>query len=102
MRTIRYLGAAVIALGCAQLVFYVVWSRRPALEFFYFDPRIGFLFFEDLLGIPETNRPTLVHWMSAFSEIILGVIVLVKPRLVGVYLLSEIIFALPSIMFFAI
>ena len=53
MRTIRYLGTAIIFLGCAQLVLYIVWSQRGALEFFYFDPRIGFLFFEDVIGIPE-------------------------------------------------
>ena len=100
-RRFRCLGTAITVLGCAQLALYIIWLRRGAMKSFYFDPRIGFTLL-DRFGETGTEGPKSLHWLSAFAEVILGFGISLKPRMIYLYLVTEVLFSLPSIVLFAV
>jgi len=96
------LAAYLVFALVAQVALYIRWMRVPSDSLFYFDPRIGLFVFEESLHKQSLHHPGALSWVSV-GWLALTIIALVgMPSGRRLYRLSEIILALPSVLFFGI
>jgi len=99
MSSLKKLGALVFGLGLAQLFLYIGATFPGHDVLFYFDPRIGLLAFQSMIG-REPNRPGLVQWLAACWELGIGLGLFATRASALVYMVAEAILAVPSLAFF--
>ena len=101
MKRVRALAAWLAILASLQLVLYLRWSLYSDMDLFYFDPRIGLFALMDFIGI-RSERPMAPQWLSALWLAVLSGVMWFKPAALRVYLITEFVVALPSLLFFGL
>lgn len=99
MKRVRALAAWLAILASLQLVLYLWWSLHSDVGLFYFDPRIGLFALMDFIGI-RSESPMAPQWLSALWLVLLSGAMWFKPAALRVYLITEFVLALPSLLFF--
>ena len=94
------LGLYLGTLAVAQIAIYVAWTSRPDSSLFYFDPRIGLFIVQSMMSGREPPGPALLGWLSALWLLVEALLMGWTRWGPGVYLVSELILALPSLIFF--
>jgi hypothetical protein len=91
-----FLGVLVIL----QSVLYIVGMQdKSNLWWAYLDPRIGLTGLLEMMGI-RGGKPMVIHWIAAIWLGIVAVRLFLKPWWLRLYLYSEPILALPTLLFF--
>jgi hypothetical protein len=101
LRRVKILGYFILAICMAQIAIYLLLAlaKGGADWLIYFDPRLGLFYFESGLRGKETVAPTLVRWFSAFWIFGLALLLLSGRRVVGIYIVSELVLSLPNVLF---
>ena len=96
------LGLYLLVGSILQICLYLALSLSTdkADWLFYFDPRLGIFFLESGVRGAELIIPGLFQWLSAVWILLLGLMLLFGRPLVKTYIVSEIIFSVPSLFFF--
>lgn len=101
----KTLGIYLVVLALMQTALYIILAFSNKLEWlFYFDPRIGITAFEEaiyLWGV-EPNIPGIFGWISAGWLIIISIFFISGRPLIKTYIISELILAAPSLVFFSV
>lgn len=93
-----YLLVGSILQICLYLVLSVGTDKYDWL--FYLDPRLGIFFIESGVRRAELVTPGIFQWLSAVWILVSGLLLLFGRLLVKTYIVSEIIFSIPSLLFF--
>lgn len=101
MKRVRALAAWLAILASLQLVLYLWWSLYNDMDLFYFDPRIGLFAVMDFVGV-RSETPLAPQWLSALWLALLSGAMWFKPAALRVYLITEFVLALPSLLFFGL
>ncbi len=98
---LKFLGIYLVVICSLQICLYIALSivSEKNLWLFYFDPRIGIFFLETVFRGAEQIVPGIFRWFSVVWILALGVFMLSGRPLVKTYIASEIILALPSLLF---
>ena len=98
---LKFLGIYLIVICSLQICLYAIISFNPKDlgVLFYFDPRIGIFFLETAFRGSEQIAPGVFRWLSAAWILTLGIILFSGRPLLKTYIVSEIVFALPSLLF---
>ena len=96
------LAAYLGALAVGQLGLYVRWVATPDSLCFYLDPRIGLFVLETMLRGHEPVGPSRLEWAVAVWLAVASALVAATSWGARIYLLAEIILALPSAVFFVV
>lgn len=98
---VKFLGIYLIVICALQICLYLALSvgSEENLWLFYFDPRIGIFFFEAVLRGAEQTAPGVLRWLSVVWILALGAFMLSGRPLIKTYIVSEIVLALPSLLF---
>jgi hypothetical protein len=95
----RQLAAFLGVLAGAQLCLYLAWILGKG-SLFYLNPRIGLDAFLNVLTGYEPVGPSFLSWLSLLWLGLAAIAVARWPKGVRVYQVSELLFALPSLVFF--
>ena len=98
---VKILGVYLVVICALQICLYLALSfaSEKNLWLFYFDPRIGIFFLETVVRGVEQVVPGILRWLSIVWILALGVLMLSSRPLIKTYIVSEIILALPSLLF---
>ena len=97
MRLAKALRYLLYLLATSQVALYFAAFKWESL--FYFDPRIGLVAFGEMLG-PLAILLQVIRWMSPFWILALAAWGFKERRQVRIYVLSELVLACPSVLFF--
>ncbi len=98
---VKFLGIYLTAICSLQICLYLIISYNPKDlgVLFYFDPRIGIFFLETVLRGSGEVAPGILRWLSAVWIFALGLFLFFGRPFLKTYIISEIIFTLPSFLF---
>lgn len=98
LRRIKILGAYLLVISILQFCLYFAMFISSKTEWlFYFDPRIGFLWWTAIATRVESTVPSFFSWLSAVLIFILGIFLLLGRPLVKTYIICEIVLLIPNI-----
>jgi hypothetical protein len=101
MTRTRILGVYLIVAGLLQAVLYVLLSISKTHDWlFYFDPRIGIFFLESMWKGGEPTIPGVERWLTVVWLLAIGVVLITGRQLLWFYIVPEILFSLPTVLFF--
>lgn len=94
------LGTYLLVISTLQFCLYFAMSvSSKTIWLFYFDPRIGFLWWEAMIMGVEQTVPSVFSWLSAALIFILGIFLFLGRSLVKTYIICEIVLLIPNITF---
>ena len=98
---VKFLGIYLVVICALQICLYLALSvvSEENLWLFYFDPRIGIFFLETVFRGAEQIVPGIFRWLSVVWILALGVFMVSGRPLIKTYIASEIVLALPSLLF---
>jgi len=80
----------------------ITFSPEKFIELFYFDPRIGLFFIESWIRGAELKAPGILQWLSAIWLMMISLLFLSGRPILKSYLISEVLFSIPSLFFFVL